>query len=130
MKNLRLISRIAFSAAVVLCMGILAFYSSSIASAQRTVESNWEHCFVSYGSIVKEGNTEKYEAGATITYLSFGSVRSEVIKASGDDSTAITRNAFSQAVTRLGNSGWEMVTVGPSIFPDESTVLYFKRQRR
>ena len=133
MNTLHLVSKAAVLAAAVGLIGMVAFYGSSIASAQRPGDVRWEHCFVSYGSIVKDadGRDERYETAATITYLFGGSVRTEQVKASGaDDQVAITRDAVSQAISRLGNTGWEMVSVGPSIFPNGETVLYFKRQQK
>src|SRR5262249_25971772 len=111
------------------CVAVFAFDRLSSVSAQR-VNERWEHCFVAYDSTATKGAVGGYEGIATITYLGAGSGRTEDVKGSSDsDSAAASRNAFSQAVSRLGTSGWELAAVGPS--PNgEQPVLYFKRQQR
>jgi hypothetical protein len=129
MKNLRLLANLMLALAAIVCVGVFTFDRLSSVSAQR-VNERWEHCFVAYNGTTTKGALDTYEGVATISYQGPGSVRIEDVKGTAEgDAAAASRNAFSQAVSRLGTNGWELAAAGPS--PNgEQPVLYFKRQQK
>ena len=131
MRNLGQLAKVTFAIAVLAYIGVFFFDRSLPVSAQRVNDSRWEHCFVSYDSTATKGAIDKYEGTANITYFSSGSMRTEQIKGTADDdATSASKNALSQAVARLGSSGWELVAAGPAVSSDGAAVLYFKRQQK
>jgi len=129
MRTIRLLANILVVIAAVVYVGLFAGDRVSPVSAQRVSGARWEYCYVSPDGTSSRGADGKYESSATIYYFSYGPQRTEKVTGTGDASYSASTNAFSQAVAKLGRSGWELAAVAPNISVSDQPVPYFKRQQ-
>jgi hypothetical protein len=98
--------------------------ASASASAARAQGERWEYCAVTRAQFPGSVRGGQYWIG----YFRGNNVRVETIEA------GVTENAFSKAVAKLGDEGWELVgegtlDTGPGRGTTQPLALYFKRRR-
>ena len=114
------------SAGLVLDILVHSFSMKSV-EAQQNSKSLWEHCRVYSGGSIQD-NFGKHVSRAYIDYFqSSGIKREEVLLSEGSDYLGM--DALSQAIAKLGEQGWEMVSVEAHENSSYSQ-YYFKRMRR
>ena len=84
--------------------------------------ARWEYCAVTKANYIASNRSGQY----WITYF-----RSSGNKVDNIEDNATSNAALAKAIAKLGDEGWEMVTVGPlEVNNSKLDAFYFKRPRQ
>lgn len=118
------------AAAFYLSVALTPKVDANETSDRSDKQNRWEYCSV----VIESGRTEsmgRVTAIATIHYARTTGTIIEKVEQTGPDNNRLDTDLFGKAFAKLGEQGWEMVTLGamPKTMGGEQQRIYFKRQQ-